>query len=59
MSRYLIKINNGAWTIPKENLVMLARIRAIDLHKDFSFITDEEAINFFHSIGAEVSEYNE
>lgn len=53
---YLIKIKNSKYTIPKENLILLARVKAIDLNKDFNINTNEDAIKFFESIGVEISE---
>lgn len=54
--KYLIKIKNSEYTLPKENLILFARIKAIDLDKDFNINTNEEAIKFFKSIDVEISE---
>lgn len=54
--KYLIKIKNSKYTIPKENLILLARVKAIDLNKDFNGNTNKDAIKFFKSIDVEISE---
>lgn len=54
--KYLIKIKNSKYTIPKENLILLAKVKAIDLNKDFNINTNEDAIKFFKSIDVEISE---
>lgn len=60
MSRYLVKIKNGEWTIPKENIVMLALVKAMDMKvQGVPIKNQEQAISFLENIGAEVSDYNE
>lgn len=54
--KYLIKIKNSEYILPKENLILFAKVKAIDLDKYFNINTNEEAIKFFKSIDVEVSE---
>lgn len=56
MMKYLIKIKDSEYTLPKENLILLARVKAIDLGKDFNINTNEDAIKFFKSIDVEIRE---
>lgn len=59
MDRYLIKIKNSEWTIPKENIVMLALVKAMDMKvQGIPIKNQEQAISFLESIGAEVSDYD-
>lgn len=57
MSKYLIKIKNSEFTIPKENIVMLALMKAMDLKVNgIPLKTEEQAIAFLESLGMEISE---
>ena len=57
MDRYLIKIKNSEFTIPKENIVMLALMKAIDNKvSGIPLKTNEQAIDFLESLGMEISE---
>lgn len=57
MGRYLIKIKNSEFTIPKENIVMLALMKAIDNKvSGIPLKTNEQAIGFLESLGMEISE---
>lgn len=60
MSKYLLKIKNSEFTIPKENIVMLALVKAMDMKvQGIPIKNQEQAISFLENIGAEVSDYNE
>jgi hypothetical protein len=59
MDRYLIKIKDSEFTIPKENIVMLALVKAMDMKvQGVPIKNQEQAISFLASIGAEVSDYD-
>lgn len=51
---YKLKLKNTTYTIPKQNLRLLAMVKAQDLNKNVKLENDEDAINFFESIGIEV-----
>lgn len=54
---YLIKVKENEYTIPKENIVMLALMKAMDLKVNgIPLTTEEQAIAYLESIGMEVSE---
>ena len=60
MSKYLIKIKNSEFTIPKENIVMLALMKAIELKVNgIPLKTEEQAVAFLESLGMEISEDEE
>ena len=60
MSKYLIKIKNSEFTIPKENIVMLALMKAIELKVNgIPLKTEEQAVAFLESLGMEISEVEE
>lgn len=60
MSKYLIKIKNSEFTIPKENIVMLALMKAIELKVNgIPLKTEEQAVAFLESLGMEISEVKE
>lgn len=53
---YNIKLPNGSeFTLPKENLMMLAHIKAHDCGKDMIFCSDEECIDFLGRLRIEVT----
>lgn len=57
---YLIKVKENEYTIPKENIVMLALLKAMDLKVNgIPIKNQEQAIAFLESIGMEVSEVKE
>ena len=57
MSKYLIKINDSEHTIPKENIVALALVKAMDLKVNgIPLKTEDQAIAFLESLGVEISE---
>lgn len=59
MSKYLLKIKNSEFTIPKENIVMLALVKAMDMKvQGIPIKNQEQAISFLENIGAEVSDYD-
>lgn len=51
---YKLKLKNTTYTIPKQNLRLLAMVKAQDLNKNVKLKSDEDAIKFFESIGIEV-----
>ena len=53
MSNYIIKIKNKNFTIPKENLKLLAMTKGIFAQ------TDEEIIEKFRQNGCEIEECND
>ena len=60
MSKYLIKIKDSEFTIPKENIVMLALMKAIELKVNgIPLKTEEQAVAFLESLGMEISEVEE
>lgn len=60
MNKYLIKIKNSEFTIPKENIVMLALMKAIELKVNgIPLKTEEQAVVFLESLGMEISEVEE
>lgn len=57
MDRYLIKINDSEHTIPKENIVALALVKALDLRiTGVPLKSEEQAVRFLESLGMEISE---
>ena len=56
MSKYLIKVKNSEYTIPKENFKILARLKMQDRGEFLPIDTDEQGIAYFKSLGMEVSE---
>ena len=59
MSKYLIKVKDSEFTIPKENFRMLAWIKMQDRGDFLPIDTDEQAIKYFESLGMSVSEVND
>ena len=55
---YKLKLKNTTYTIPKQNLRLLAMVKAQDLNKNVKLENDEDAIKFFESIGIEVQDGN-
>lgn len=55
---YKLKLKNTIYTIPKQNLRLLAMVKAQDLNKNVKLENDEDAIKFFESIGIEVQDGN-
>lgn len=55
---YKLKLKNTIYTIPKQNLRLLAMVKAQDLNKNVKLENDEDAIKFFKSIGIEVQDGN-
>ena len=53
---YKLKLKNTIYTIPKQNLRLLAMVKAQDLNKNVKLENDEDAINFLESIGIEVQD---
>ena len=53
---YKLKLKNTIYTIPKQNLRLLAMVKAQDLNKNVKLENDEDAIKFFESIGIEVQD---
>ena len=55
---YRLKVKDSIFTIPKENIRLLAMSKAMDLNEidDVDLRTEEKAIAFLQSIGIEVSE---
>ena len=54
---YKLKVNNTEYTIPKENIVLLAMQQAMDRGIMQGNIHDEQsAIEYLESIGIEVSD---
>ena len=51
---YKLKLKNTTYTIPKQNLRLLAMVKAQDLNKNVKLENDKDAINFLESIGIEV-----
>ena len=51
---YKLILKNTIYTIPKQNLLLLAMVKAQDLNKNVKLKSDEDAIKFFKSIGIEV-----
>ena len=54
--QYQIKVKGSIYTIPKENIQMLAMTKAMDLKADVELRTDEQAIKYLESLGIEVTE---
>ena len=52
MTRYLLKIKDTEYTLPKENLKFLAMSKGIFVN------SDEEIIEKFKQVGVEISEVN-
>lgn len=59
MNKYLIKVKDSEYTIPKENFKILARIKMQDRGEFVPIDTDEQAIKYFESLGMSVSEVEE
>lgn len=55
-NKYLLKVGNTEYTIPKENLKVLAMLKASDLEYNKIITNTDEAIEFFNSIGVNVTE---
>lgn len=55
-NKYLLKVGNTEYTIPKENLKVLAMLKASDLEYNKIITNTNEAIEFFNSIGVNVIE---
>lgn len=55
-NKYLLKVGNTEYTIPKENLKVLAMLKASDLEYNKIITNTDEAIEFFNSIGVNVIE---
>ena len=56
MSMYTLSIKNKKFTIPKQNIRLLAMVKAQDLNLCPELNTDEQAIEFLKSLGVEVSD---
>ena len=58
---YLIKVKGepSEWTIPKENIVPLAMVKAMDLKRAVAIRNSEQAIQFLNEIGVIVEDYKE
>ena len=57
MNRYLLKIKDSEYTIPSQNIVAFALIKAIDLKvTNIPLKTEEQAVKFLESLGIEISE---
>lgn len=55
-NKYLLKVGNTEYIVPKQNLKMLAMIKASDLEYNKIITNTDEAIEFFNSIGVNVIE---
>lgn len=53
---YKLKVKDSIFTIPKENIRLLAMTKMFDLKKKVDLTTEEKAIAFLESIGIEVME---
>lgn len=53
---YKLTIKDSVYTIPKQNLKLLAMSKALDLHLMVDLSTNEKVIEFFNSIGITVEE---
>ena len=53
---YKLKVKDSIFTIPKENIRLLAFTKMNDLKQNADLSTDEKAIAYLESIGIEVSE---
>lgn len=53
---YKLKVKDSIYTIPKENIRLLAMTKAMDLKANPNLSIDEKAIAYLESIGIEVSE---
>jgi hypothetical protein len=51
-----VKIKNSKqeYTIPRENLIGLAMIKAMDMKKNIPLKTEKDALDFFESIGVTI-----
>lgn len=58
---YLIKVKGKIkeWTIPKENIIPLAMVKAMDLKRAVAIRNSEQAIKFLNEIGIIVEDYKE
>lgn len=56
MSMYTLSIKDKKFTIPKQNIRLLAMVKAQDLNLCPELNTDEQAIEFLKSLGVEVSD---
>lgn len=52
---YILSIKDKKFTIPKQNIRLLAMVKAQDLNLCPGLNTDEQAIEFLKSLGVEVS----
>ena len=55
-SKYVMKVNGMTYTIPKENLIVFAHAKALQLNSTKSILTDKDAIEFLETLGLEISE---
>lgn len=53
---YKLKVKDNYFTIPKQNLKLLAMTKALDLKIHANLDTEKEIIDFFKSIGIIVEE---
>lgn len=53
---YTLSIKDKKFTIPKQNIRLLAMVKAQDLNLYPELNTDEQAIEFLKSLGVEVSD---
>lgn len=51
---YVIKVNKSEYTIPDNHLKFAAQLKAIDFKDYIKIETEEDAIKYFKTIGAEV-----
>ena len=59
---YKLTVKDSVFTIPKENIRLLAMTKAMDLGQSnlcVCFDNDEYAIKYLRGIGIEVEEYDE
>lgn len=56
---YLVKVKGkpSEWTIPKENIIPLAMVKAMDLKRVVAIRNSEQAIQFLNEIGIIVEDY--
>ena len=51
---YKLKVKDSIYTIPKENIRLLAMTKAMDLKQNVDLSTSEKAIEYLKSIGIKV-----
>ena len=58
---YLIKVKGKIkeWIIPKENIIPLAMVKAMDLKRAVAIRNSKQAIQFLNEIGVIVEDYKE